>query len=384
MLKQGFQVSWVSFAERRDKMVRDGISFVSLPTLRIRIIGAFIDAINIVSYCLGNRVNAIYCDEWLFHRFSPGRRLLTQFGLKLIGVKFIIEQRDPFIDFQLANGRLQGNTTKHKILKFEYELIYRLTDLIILPSQAYSQLVVHDGVPKKKVLGIFRGVDPAIFRPIASSEEIISNLKLDGKFVIGWFGMLLPHRGINEIFIPLIEEIKDFIPNSVVLVGGRGALESEFRNIENMRPGLPFKFIGLIPYEQLPSYIAACDVLLCPVNPTSRFAQNSAWLKIAESLSVGKPVVATRTKIAEKDFKGLEGVIWVDSDPKSFLYAIKNVYDNKTLYNSIAEKVSMDFEGYTIGFSMPKIVDSVKRILASSESEKYLTSTQIHESLTAD
>jgi len=59
------------------------------------------------------------------------------------------------------------------------------------------------------------------------------------------------------------------------------------------------------------------------VSTKNRFSLFSAWLKIAEALAVGRPVVATRTFTSFVDFKDLRGVVWVGSTYEEFLNGIK-------------------------------------------------------------
>ena len=287
---------------------------------------------------------------------------MGQMILRRLGVKVILDQRDPFVDFEIASGELQEGTREQRRLASMRPLLLSQTDLIILPSEAYESLYVSEGIPESKVFGVFRGIDPKLFR-LQAPGEIRSKLGLDGDFVIGWFGLMHPYRMIRETIIPLIENLAQEMPNAHFLIGGEGALLSEFERLKGGRAAGTFTLLGSIPYSRLPEYIAACDVTICPVSTRFRFTNHSNWLKIAESISVGTPIVATRTEIAEKDFVDLKGVYWVGSDYESFLRALKEVEKAAGLWRAETLAQARHFGAYSIETTIPKIVDRVEALI---------------------
>jgi glycosyltransferase involved in cell wall biosynthesis len=369
MVKRGVNVTWVQIGGRERRWASDGIQFVSLTAPRgarlspVARLSEWVRVLRLALYCILDRIQLVYFDEWLFLRNRPFSRLVAQMILRLMGIKVVLDQRDPYVDFELASGELRQGSLTYRWLSWVRPLILRQTDLIVVPSEAYATLYLHEGVPRTKVLGVFRGIDTALFNVHPDPSTAKSRLGLKGKFVIGWFGLMQPYRMINEIIVPLIQNLSKDLPNAHVLIGGEGPLLNEFQSLLRSEARKSFTLLGSIPYSELPGYIAACDVTICPVSTEFRFTTHSNWLKIAESISVGIPIVSTKTDIADMDFKGVRGVIWAGSNYGEFLRALREVQSDPRFFRLEAEEQASNFEPFSIAQTIPKIVDKVLHLI---------------------
>jgi glycosyltransferase involved in cell wall biosynthesis len=366
MINKGFEVNWVQLGGSEKNWKRDGIRFCVLRAPRRRPLPEAIRLLRLAVFCLVRRIEFVYEDEWLFLRDRPVARMLGQMVLRGIGVKVVLDQRDPYVDWEVATGKLKEGTNEYRRLTLLRSLLLRQTDLIILPSEAYSALYVSEGIPEKKVFGTFRGIDAELFKPQARPNATRLGLGLDGSFVIGWFGIMHSYRMIREVLVPLIENLGRELPNAHVLIGGEGPLLSEFEKLQRSEARSSFTMLGNIPYTKLPDFVAACDVTICPISTRYRFSTRSNWLKIAESVAVGTPDVATRTEISGRDLRDMKGVYWVDPDYRSFLRALREVQENLGFWQAEAEDQARHFEGYSIEKTVPKIVERVVDVIYPS------------------
>ncbi len=358
-------MSWVEFdGEKSDSRHHNGIEFA---TIRISEsfgqLRPFLLIIQALVFCVAERVDCVYIDEWLMFRSKAFSQFALRIALKLMRVKIIFDMRDPYIDYQIAYGKLKHGSSRHLSLLRQYSLIYRLTDLIVLPSKVYAELFVKEGIPEIRVLGIPRGIDEKLFNPRVDPTRIREKLGLDGKFVIGWFGMMHRYRQIKEILVPLIKHVREHIPNAYVLIGGTGELFGKFSELKKEEPDSPFALLGMIPYQELPQYITACDVLLSPVDPKYRFTRHSVWLKILESVAVGRPIIATRTALSEGDFKHMKGIVWAEANLQSFLACLVDIHNNYDLYSTQASSQAANFRDYSIHSTIPRIAERILEIL---------------------
>jgi glycosyltransferase involved in cell wall biosynthesis len=359
MRRRGLKVSWVQVGGPEKRWERDGIGFVVLRAPKRGPLAEVLPLLRLALYCITARINLVYVDEWLFLRKKPLARLANQMVLRGIGVKLVLDQRDPYLDWEIASGEISDRTKNLNRLSLLRTLLLRQTDLVITPSKAYASLYESEGMPSNKVFGMFRGIDHTLFRPETEPNTIRSRLGIRDNFVVGWFGLMHSYRMIKEIIVPLIENLSKEMPSAHLLIGGEGPLMHEFEKLLDTDAKGSFTSLGSIPYSELPSYIAACDVTICPVSTKFRFTMHSNWLKIAESISVGTPIIAARTEISELDYKDVRGVIWVDPNYQSFLSALRKVQANLASYRAEAEGQARHFESYSIGFTIPKIVDRV-------------------------
>jgi len=293
--------------------------------------------------------------------------LFFQLGLRIAGIRYAFDQRDPYIDFEIERGRLKEGSMRHRFAVLLYFFAYSLTALAILPSEVYANELAKERIPVKRLLGVVRGVDQRLFNPQVDGRGVRSALGLGDKFVIGWFGLMLPFRQIEEVIIPLIEKAGDFIPNAHFLIGGKGQLRKELIRVQERRSNLRLTLLGFVPYEELARYISACDVLLCPVSAKARFTQNSSWLKILETLGVGRPIIATTTKLREGDYGELEGIVWTGSDYRSFLDSLIRVHSNYSYYQELARGQARDFKEYDVGLTIPRIAKAIESICEPSK-----------------
>lgn len=359
LIRRGAYVSWIQL-RGESSGVHEGIEFVKVQSLGSGLIHSWFSLLGIVAFCKARGVHCVYGDDWLLFRDKPLRLLSLQLALKLAGVRFVFDQRDPYLDYEIARGKLVAGSRKHKSLLIAYKLVNRLSDLIILPSHEYAEVLVKEqGIDSEKTLGIFRGIDSAIFNPRSGSESLREELKLGDKFVVGWYGWMGPYRRIREVFVPLIRNIKNFIPNGHVLIAGDGDddLKEEFLKLE--KDGIPLTLLNFQPYEQLPNFIKACDVLICPLDNSSVHTQNTISLKIFESLAMGKPIIATRTRVEKGEYKDLRGIIWVGTDFESFVDALTRVHQEYGRYASEAMIQSYNLKEFSIANTFPKIIDQV-------------------------
>ena len=360
MSRRGIEVIWIELGSQKGRRLMGGLSLETVPSPKMRGFGALATQLRIFKSILAHRVDLVYCDEWLFFRRRPTTRILLQLLLRFASVHFVFDQRDPFIDDEVAVGRLKRGSLKFSALRVEYKVIYRLSSLVILPSRAYLSVVRSMGLVGGKAFGGPRGVDTTLFKSNTSKEEVKKELGVQGRFVVGWIGNMHHYRQIEEVLIPLIGRIGQTIPNSIVLVGGRGQFDSRFKELQSDL-SLPFKYLGFVKHETLPNVISGCDVLLCPINTSFTKTWNAAPLKILEALAVGRPVIATRTRVSDADYAGLKGVFWTESDLKSFESALKEVYANYAKYKREAELQSLEFGSYSVSTRISILVDVVLR-----------------------
>lgn len=359
-IRRGAKVTWLQAGDVSARWERDGIEFVKIGPSGHRLIDPFIQLIRMVAFCRSTDANCVYSDEWLFFRRKQLNRLFLQIGLRIVGVKYVLDQRDPYIDFEVARGNLKEGSCKHRYLELLNNLTFRLTDLAIFPSETYANEFRGRGLPVKSSLGAIRGIDDQQFNHQVDGSKIRSNLGLQNKFVVGWFGMMLPYRQLEEVVIPLIERGRDFIPDVHFLIGGSGELRGAFDRLQNSRPDLGMTVLGSVPYARLPEHLAACDVLLCPLNTEHRFASLTSPLKILESLAVGRPIIATETKVSKEDYKDLVGVVWTGPNYDSFREALIEVYRRYDFHRDLAFRQAREFSRYNLRFTISKIVNAIE------------------------
>ena len=126
--------------------------------------------------------------------------------------------------------------------------------------------------------------DPAL------SEKLRSTWGQDRPLIV-YTGSFEPYQGL-PLLLEAMTLIHDSLPEArLVLVGGRPDQVADV-TLQADRLGVAKAIIctGLRPFDEIPSYLAAADVLVSP----RRVGINTP-LKVYDYLRAGKPIVATRT-----------------------------------------------------------------------------------------
>jgi glycosyltransferase involved in cell wall biosynthesis len=357
--RRGMAVTWLQVNSGHRKVTKDDVRFDSIGLKGPKLLFSIELFARLISYCLRNKITLAYFDEWLYFRNEPNSRFLTVLALKLAGARPIVDRRDPYLDYQVAQGKISEHSMKAVLIRLQESLMIRLSTLTILPSAAYQKLLVDQGHPPRKLIGIFRGVDTTKFKPTIDGKQVRSALNVGDKFVIGWFGMMHKLFLIEEVLLPLAKRASNLWPDAHIIIGGKGPLRKSVVEFLKSNPDAPLSYMGLIPYDELPKYIAACDVTLCPIQTNSRLSLLSNPLKIVESLAVGTPVIATRIKSSIMDMKNLRGVVWTGKALDDFVHSINYVKKDKLLWKSEALLQAVRMAEYSVSYNIPRLVDLI-------------------------
>jgi len=207
---------------------------------------------------------------------------------------------------------------------------------------AYSTIMARGRVPPEKLEIVPAGVDTDRFR-----RDTEAGLKVRGKFglederVVGYVGTFQRWHGVNE----LLEACKGLGPSprrvKLMLVGPYFNEAMRFAEEIGMKDDTVFT--GAVPYESVPDYINACDVLCAPYDPSLSKLRTThgigAPLKVLEYMACEKAVVSTEVPpITEVVRSGSTGLLVPPGDTKSLAKAIGSLFENPAL----AERMGSD------------------------------------------
>lgn len=199
----------------------------------------------------------------------------------------------------------------------EIRIISRF-DLIFCITEEMKQVLVAAGIPADKIHISGDGVDSAIFNPQALSEErrrqVEAELGPGGPRVL-FYGNL--HEDVVERFLQIMDETVRRLPSVQFVVIGKGDAHDLLRE---KAAGRPLRHLGFRPHEELPAYIAACQVGIIPYLH-SQNSDNILTLKLLEYGAMGLPIVATPLKAISRLFGALPWIRF-EEDPARFAQAI--------------------------------------------------------------
>ncbi len=198
-----------------------------------------------------------------------------------------------------VNTPLGIYTTKQDLGKY-YHLAL-LAERFALRNATYVTTVSEEAkeillsrYPGLKVVVNENGVNPQRFSPEVSGKRPRERFALKGKFIIGYSGSLMWWHGI-PVLLKAMEMVRGKLPEAHLLLMGDSGLRQEYEALtKKLSIDDVVTFAGLVSYEKMPGYLAACDVLVAPYLPTlAEVPFHGSPIKVFEYMAMAKPVVAS-------------------------------------------------------------------------------------------
>lgn len=275
---------------------------------------------------------------------------------------------------QMANDKLFARKKIYNQLltsKFVMAILRKLasinyknaTWIITVTPQVKHVISTLYKINPEKIIVLYNGADADLFSPL-ETKSAKKMLKLDeATQYICYVGTLTYYEGVEDLVksAPLVLEK---YPDIRFLIVGDGPSKNELVSLTKQEGVInKFIFIGAVKHDDVPKYINASEICVCPVlNDTKSKTAGSSGLKSFEYMACGKPVVMSDTDgnkdlIAETN----AGLIARTERPHEFASAIIKLLEDKKLsqnlgengrkavvekysWSSIAKKVSESFD----------------------------------------
>jgi len=187
-----------------------------------------------------------------------------------------------------------------KLCYFMENFSLKRAKIIIVVSKPMEEELIKRNIPENKILVNYNGVDTEEFNPNIDGLKIRKKLNLEDKIIIGavstfgvWHGMPVLAKAIKSIIQQFQILNSKFQIHFLFIGDGVQRPECE-RIIKESRIENYVTFTGTIPYDEVPKYLAACDILVSPHVPnpdgTPFFGSPT---KLFEYMAMGKGIVAS-------------------------------------------------------------------------------------------
>lgn len=148
--------------------------------------------------------------------------------------------------------------------------------------------------------------------PEMELKKLKSQLALEGKKVIITVARMAEGKGYPHL-IRLLPKILEKVPNLVWLILGDGPKKDEIiKAIQKNYLQNVTRFIGKIPYTELPKYYQLADLLVLLTHPDESSAEEAWGTAFVEAAASGLPVVAGRAGGVEEAVENMTTGLVVD------------------------------------------------------------------------
>jgi glycosyltransferase involved in cell wall biosynthesis len=231
---------------------------------------------------------------FVYQRYSAynltGLRLASDFAVPLV-----LEYNGS----EIWVNRNWGKPLPHEDLAERIELAnLRTAEVVVVVSAPMRDELLQRGVEPGRILVNPNGVDPHRYSPDVDGADVRQRLGLEGKFVVGFIGTFGRWQGADllvEAFSQVIERRPELRGDLRLLLVGDGQTMPLVRErIRETGIGDLVRLTGLVPHEQGPAHLAACDIFASPHVPNadgSRFFGSPT--KLFEYMAMGRGIVAS-------------------------------------------------------------------------------------------
>ena len=236
----------------------------------------------------------------------------------------------------------EAHTNRNNIF---VKLIKILNIQIISITQGLKDFYMKNGVDAVRILVAPDAVDAEQFDINISMEEAREKLGLPkDKKIILYTGHLYDWKGAH-----ILAQAAKLLPDStvVVFVGGT---DNDIKNFkERFGATANIMILGKKPYEEMPIYLKAADILALPNSPVNDISSlYTSPMKLFEYMAVGRAIIASNLPSIREILESERNAVLVEPDkPELLAEGIKRIISDPALDKRISDEAYKDSKLYT-------------------------------------
>ena len=253
-------------------------------------------------------------------RFSPKISMAVSM---LTGTPFAVEYNGIVDEEAAMQGRPLPNTWIGHLKTAVRVRMLRRASAVVTVTQGLGEIVIQRyGVDPERVFIAENGVDPELFQPLDRAESRFL-LDLSPGPLICYVGNLVGWQGLETLLNAMTALPKEV---RLILVGDGPSRHYLAHMVERIGLSEQVQFVGTVPHEQVPRYIASADVCVASFSSERNLKSGVSALKVMEYLACGRPIVVTAIPGATEIVEAYGcGLVVRPEDPNAFSAALGQV-----------------------------------------------------------
>jgi glycosyltransferase involved in cell wall biosynthesis len=243
-------------------------------------------------------------------------------------------------------------------------------DRVLTVNRACERIFGERSCPPEKIGVVMNAPDEKIF-PFRSSGISGAARRTEGKpFVMMYHGSIVERNGL-QLAVDALARIVKTVPSAELRIFGRSTpfLESVMADAQAKGLAEQVRYLGPRRLEELVAEIEGCDVGVIP-NQENAFTDINTPTRIFEYLSLGKPVIAPRTRGILDYFEQDSLMLFQAGDADDLARTVEHaaLYPGAAL--ETARRGQQVYLGHTWWQEKQKLIDLVTSTLPAGNARK--------------
>jgi glycosyltransferase involved in cell wall biosynthesis len=211
---------------------------------------------------------------------------------KLKGARIILDVHDLLPEFYASKFEISHTSLLFKLLVWMERLSAAFSNHVIIANHLWRERLVSRSARAEKCSVVRNRPDLSIFTKCSPRRE-----EDRGKFLLTYPGSLNPHQGL-DVAIRAFAMVADRIPDAEFHIYGEGAAKPSLIALaDELAMQNRIYFHNYLPSKDIAQVMANTDLAIEPKRSNSAFGNEALSTKILEFMSLGVPVIASRTTI---------------------------------------------------------------------------------------
>lgn len=231
-------------------------------------------------------------------------------------------------------------------------------DWFVCPSDYSKTTIMANGIPDDKITVILHGIDEKFFNNNNGNHK--KPLNLEGSPTFGYFGRLrvkktAQSKNLLTLLKAAVLVIKQ-IPSAKLVLAGMG-YEELVPYVKEMGLESNVVYVGKLEYENIPNFLKACDVVVCPA------LTDGFCFLLGEAGACGVATVATNLGAHKERIEELKTGVLAENTPLDISEKIISLLNDKPLRESLGQNASEKFKDFTWKKSVRKHLEVYENVI---------------------
>lgn len=285
----------------------------------------------------------------LIHGHTPFT--FSQWGEKVArknNLPFIYEVRGFWEDTFVALGYITKNGYEYLKMRYNETKLMKKADAVVTLGKMMKNELISRKIDRNKIFIVPNAVDTKNFQKKSIDLNLKQKLGMDGKYIIGYVGLIRKIEGI-ELLIKALRTIRNKIKNVELLIVGRYNKDylmilKKFAKQLDVEKSV--QFIGQVQKNEVQMYYSIIDIVVIP-RINTRVTRIVTPLKTLEAMAMGKVLLTSDLPALREMVKpGISGDVFKSSD--------SNELANKIIYYLSDQKARISLENRAKNFVKKK------------------------------